>query len=117
MSYQRRQGSDPTLHLLNLTANDIVIDIGCGPGTDLATMARTARSAVGVDCSRSMVEAAAASAVAVSVSPEVLVADGQQLPFADGSFTAANCRAVLIHTPDPHTSVREIARPDRVANV
>ena len=105
MSHQRRRGSDPTLHLLDLNHDDVVLDVGCGPGTDLATTARSARLAIGIDRSASMATAASEATSTVATA-QVLVGEAQQLPFGDGAFTAANCRAVLIHAPQPRGGSR-----------
>jgi SAM-dependent methyltransferase/uncharacterized protein YbaR (Trm112 family) len=39
-----------------------------------------------------------------------VIADGHDLPFADGSFDAVICQAVLEHVPDPYRCVSEIHR-------
>lgn len=103
MRHQRRAGADPLLEALAVDGHDVVLDVGCGTGIDLAALAGQARCAVGIDRSAAMVADACHRAA-------VVVADGQQLPFRTASFDACLCRAVLVHTPQPGATMGEIAR-------
>src|SRR5690348_14807223 len=77
--------------LLQVQPGNAVLDVGCGVGQDVLTLAQlvgpTGR-AVGVDNSTTMIEQAhAAAAVEPSNLPvEFLVADAHTLPFADATF-------------------------------
>ena len=106
MRHQRAYGADRALGFLELTENDSVLDIGCGPGADLELMHRQARRAVGVDLSEAMVKAAQVRAP----NARVLIGRATELPFANGSFDAAWARALLIHVPDAETALDEMAR-------
>ena len=94
------------LGLLELTESDSVLDIGCGPGADLELMHRQARSAVGIDLSEAMVNAAQRRVP----NARVLIGRATELPFANSSFDAAWARALLIHVPDAESALGEMAR-------
>lgn len=108
MDHQRRGTGDPLLTALGIGTGDAALDLGCGTGVDLAAMATRTARAVGVDRSATMAGVAAGRGGAAGT--RVAVADGQRLPFAEGSFDAVNCRAVLVHTPRPELTMAEVRR-------
>ena len=82
-----------------------MLDLGCGPGADLGTIAEQSGRAVGVDLSIAMVcEAGHVS------SASVVVANAEQLPFPDAAFDACWASLVLIHVAKPLEAIREVAR-------
>ncbi len=105
---RQRENSEPHVAIdqLRLTDADRVIDIGCGPGADLAVFAGRARLAVGMDRADTMARAARTQ---VPTAP-VVVADANRLPFPAEAFDAAWVRAVLVHMPVPQPAVNEVAR-------
>lgn len=62
------------------------LDLGCGTGVALATLARLGWSVVGVDVSADQLRLARQRAEAAGA--ELVQADAAELPFADGSFDA-----------------------------
>jgi SAM-dependent methyltransferase len=106
MDRQRGSHTERALVELDLHDSDVVLDVGCGTGVDLANLAGRTRVAVGLDLSVTMANAARSRA------PDAFVigADAQRIPVADGVFDACSARAVLIHTPRPDEVVREMAR-------
>lgn len=92
--------------LLARATGERILDLACGPGHAAAAVAASGRRAVGVDFSPSMIEAAR------SLHPhiEFLVADVEDMPFADGAFDQAVCNFGFQHFPDIDRAVREIAR-------
>lgn len=98
-----------TLARLAVRADDRVLDIGCGTGTLLAAIARTAPSArhTGVDLVPEMLAVARDK-----LGPEVglHVARAQALPFADQSFELAISSSVLHFVRDPGAALREMLR-------
>ncbi|WP_165250922.1 methyltransferase domain-containing protein [Paludisphaera soli] len=96
-----------------------ILDVGCGLGDDASALARLAApggSAVGVDSSRAMIEAARARHGEVE-GLTFEVADAAALPFDDASFDACRIDRVLQHVADPGPVVREMARVLRPGGV
>lgn len=109
MAHQRRAGADDAVGALGLAAGARVLDLGCGPGVDLAALAERVGATglpIGLDRSATM---AAASRTAVP-GAAVVVGSGEALPFPSASFDGAWLRAVLVHAPDPAAVVGEVAR-------
>jgi ubiquinone/menaquinone biosynthesis C-methylase UbiE len=80
-----------------------VIELGAG-SSPLVTAVDAARR-VACDLSLDMVGASVTPSAAICV-----VADAQQLPFADGTFDGAFCINLLEHAPEPSRVVLEAAR-------
>jgi SAM-dependent methyltransferase len=96
---------------LDIPAGGIALDVGSGPGSVTASLARAAGPgglALGVDISEPML----ARAVRAEAGPQVgfLRADAQRLPFRDETFDAAVSMAVLQLIPDPSAALAEMAR-------
>ena len=93
---------------LSLPAEGKILDVGCDGGTLLREVAASVGAArvVGVDLS------AEAVAYCLGKSPEfdVVVGDGEDLPFADSSFDAIFCSEVLEHVERPEKLLSEIRR-------
>lgn len=93
-----------------------ILDVGCGTGTaevKLSRMHLTQVSLVAVDLSADRARAARAAARSHNIRASFAAADGCALPFADATFDAAFCVAVLQHIPDVGVAVRELARVTR----
>jgi arsenite methyltransferase len=99
------------LEWLNIPPGGIALDVGCGPGSITASLARAAEPgglALGVDISEPML----ARAARAEAGPQVgfLRADAQRLPLRDQTVDAAVSMAVLQLIPDPAAALSEIAR-------
>jgi len=85
-----------------------ILDVGCDGGTLLRAVAESvgASRVVGVDLSDDAV------AYSLSQSPEfdLVVGDGEALPFADSAFDAIFCSEVLEHVERPEKLLSEIRR-------
>jgi ubiquinone/menaquinone biosynthesis C-methylase UbiE len=99
--------------LLELKPGDAVLDVGCGPASDVfeleAIVGLTGR-AVGVDASTAMIEEGRRRAAEVGSRAELEVASVESLPFPDATFDAVRTERVLMHVRDAATAVRELAR-------
>lgn len=93
---------------LGIAASDRVLDLGCGTGADLASLADSAGHVVGLDRSLAMSQKAQ-SCVAVDIG-SVVNGDGHRLPFPDECFDACWIRAVLVHADDPRQVLDEVVR-------
>jgi ubiquinone/menaquinone biosynthesis C-methylase UbiE len=99
---------------LGVARGDHVLDIGCGPGRSLATLANLAPEGrvVGADPSALMAELAVKrnSALVRTHRVEIVMASAASLPFADAAFDKALCVHVLYFWNDPDGAFGEIAR-------
>jgi len=103
--------SKDALELAKVPPNADVLDVCTGPGTLAFQAAASARRAVGVDFSPSMLEQLRERAKELGVANiETVEADGQALPFADASFDAAFSMFGLIFFPDRNKGFRELLR-------
>src|SRR5580693_3569938 len=96
---------------LNIPQGGIALDVGSGPGSITAALARAAGPdglALGVDISVPML----VRAVRNEAGPQVgfLRADAQRLPLRDNTIDAVTSMAVFQLIPDPAAALGEIAR-------
>lgn len=87
-----------------------LLEIGCGMGTDLLQFARGGAHCTGVDLTPRSVEITRHRFALYDMPGNFLVADGERLPFADGSFDVVYSNGVLHHTPNTAAAVREVHR-------
>jgi ubiquinone/menaquinone biosynthesis C-methylase UbiE len=81
-----------------------VLEVGCGTGLILHRTAEFARSAIGIDLSRGMLEKAAERGLRVAQG------SATALPIATGSVDVAYSFKVLAHIPDIAGAMREMTR-------
>ena len=85
----------------------VVLDIACGTGYGSRYILQTGCARViGVDRSFEAVE----YAVAHCNGPNFIVADGQQLPFPAGAFSAVVSLETIEHVPEPESFLHELHR-------
>ncbi|WP_327089360.1 methyltransferase domain-containing protein [Nonomuraea sp. NBC_01738] len=105
-----RACKERAMELLDLRPVHTMLDLGCGPGTDLPAMVDRAGRVVGVDRDPVML----AEARRRAPEAEVLESDLHRLPLEDGSVDRARTDRVLIHVDDPLlvlAEFRRVARP------
>jgi len=104
------------LERIALTPGAAVLDVGCGPGTDVFDMVElvgpTGRL-VGLDASEIMLAEARRRARAFDVPITFEVGDVQALPFPDDTFDVCRAERVLEHLPDPERALTEMVRVTR----
>lgn len=117
---------DAAFLLPHIKKTDRILDVGCGPGTITAGLARYASegATVGVDLSAEVLQKARALAAESGTVPttdgapgavtfaQANVLDG--LPYADGAFDVVYCSQVLGHMPPPDMPLRALAEMRRV---
>jgi SAM-dependent methyltransferase len=87
-----------------------VLEVGCGAGVDLARFAKGGAAVVGVDLAASAIELARANFAQQGLAGEFQVADGEALPFPDGSFDLVYAHGVVQYTANPKRLVEECRR-------
>ena len=94
---------------LGLTAQDRLLDVGCGTGAAVRLACATVARGVGVDSSPAMIARARELAGGLA-NAEFVEADAEGLPFTDASFTAVLCTTSLHHYPSPAAAIAQMAR-------
>ncbi|MGY0232271.1 methyltransferase domain-containing protein [Longispora urticae] len=102
--YKRR-----ALAALDLVPGNTVLDLGCGPGTDLADLVAgvgPTGGVFGVDADPGMLATARLRVPAATLH----LGDAHALPLADASVDRARADRVLQHVADPARAVAELRR-------
>lgn len=98
-------------HSLDHAERASAVDLACGPGTFVRSMARHVARAAGVDITPAMLaRAQKETALAGLTNTTFFCADVEALPFADDSWDIALCGYALHHLLRPAQVVREMAR-------
>lgn len=114
-----RSVKDESYQLLRLTSSSLVLEVGCGIGTDawrLSEMIGESGLIIGIDPGRSMITDACAkevtpfSSLCNQKSPHFMQMDGRYLGFPDMSFDAIREDRALQHIKNPELVIREIFR-------
>lgn len=102
--------------LLHLRWGASVLDLGCGPGLDVAALAGLVGAGgrvVGVDHDAHLLARARERTLNTRADVSFVQAEGHALPFADGSFDAVRAERVLMHNADPVPILAEMVRVTR----
>ena len=102
-------------HLLRLVPFDkcrgkAVLEVGCGAAVDLARFARNGAVVTGVDLAQSAIDLARANFAQQHLEGELLVADGERLPFLDERYDLVYAHGVVQYTAHPQRLVDECRR-------
>ena len=102
-------------HLLRLVNFDgysgqRVLEVGCGAAVDLARFAKGGALVTGVDIAPSAIELARANFEQQRLHGSFQVADGERLPFPDGSFDLVYAHGVVQYTVNPKRLVDQCHR-------
>ncbi|HEX6508074.1 MAG TPA: methyltransferase domain-containing protein [Chloroflexota bacterium] len=102
-----------TYALLELQPGHRVLDVGCGTGEDVRTMARIVGPTghvVGLDSSSTVIEVAAARTASEDLPCEFRIGQAEMLDLEDGSFDACRAERVLQHVANPGQAIAEMIR-------
>jgi ubiquinone/menaquinone biosynthesis C-methylase UbiE len=98
-----------------LTGNERVLDVACGPGYIAEAFARAAREVIGVDLTAAMLEIGAERTKERGGSNvSFQIGDVQTLPFEKETFEVVVSRLALHHMQNPAQVVREMTRVCRL---
>jgi ubiquinone/menaquinone biosynthesis C-methylase UbiE len=118
-SHRWRTAENSAAYLLPALGHGVsLLDVGCGPGTITADLARRVApgEVVGLDRDPGVLAEAAAAAPGV----RFVAGDVYALPFPDGAFDVVHAHQVLQHLTDPVSALREmgrVCRPDGIVAV
>jgi SAM-dependent methyltransferase len=87
-----------------------VLEIGVGMGADYLEWLKAGAQATGVDLSSASIERARRRCEMAGYSPDLQVADAENLPFVDNSFDVIFSYGVMHHSPNTSQCVREAWR-------
>jgi ubiquinone/menaquinone biosynthesis C-methylase UbiE len=87
-----------------------VLEVGCGAGTDLVRFARGGASVTGVDLAASSISLARKNFAFEGLRANLLVADGERLPFGAQKFDLVYAHGVVQYTTDGAALIRECRR-------
>jgi SAM-dependent methyltransferase len=118
-SHRTRTVENSAAYLLPyLRPDHRLLDVGSGPGTITADLARLVREVVAIEITD---EAAALTRTELDqqglVAVDVRVGDAHVLDLADGEVDVVHAHQVLQHLADPVTALREMARVTRPGGV
>lgn len=99
------------IRLLDLRPGQVALDVGCGPGSDLAGMRERVGPegrTIGVDRNPEMCAEARRRLGFPDV--RIMCADAHALPLSDGSVDRARAERVLMHVADPARALADLRR-------
>jgi phosphatidylethanolamine/phosphatidyl-N-methylethanolamine N-methyltransferase len=109
VAWPLERGRRRAIDRLDLTDDDRILVLGCGPGVDLEYLPAGA-DITAVDITPAMVERTERRAAEFGLDVEARVGDATDLPFDDDAFDAVLLHLVLSVVPDPEVVVAETAR-------
>ncbi len=87
-----------------------VLEVGCGMGTDLLQFARGGAEVYGCDLTEKGATLTRKRLKLYGFQGEILVADGENLPFPNNFFDLVYSWGVIHHTPNTPAAMKEIIR-------
>jgi ubiquinone/menaquinone biosynthesis C-methylase UbiE len=99
-----------------LALGESVLEVGCGPGTDLFDMVDSVGPTgrlVGLDASEVMIAEAKRRTEELQVPITFEVGEAQSLPFPDAAFDVCRAARLLEHLPDARPVLAEMIRVTR----
>jgi ubiquinone/menaquinone biosynthesis C-methylase UbiE len=102
---------EPLIEALDPQAQHRVLDVGCGTGQFVVTIAPLVREVVGVDLTPAMLDQGRALQIGAGVTNvEWRQGDSSGLPVTDGAFDIVTSRSMLHHAANPAGTIAEMVR-------
>jgi ubiquinone/menaquinone biosynthesis C-methylase UbiE len=108
--YQEYAPWMPELMGFNEFAGARLLEVGCGMGTDLLQFARGGAVCTGMDLTPRSIAITRQRFALYGQRTNLLIGDGERLPFADATLDVVYSNGVLHHTPDTAGAIRELHR-------
>jgi SAM-dependent methyltransferase len=108
-----RMAKRESFALLEASAGQRLLDLGCGDGEDVRELARIVGrygEVVGIDKSEVLIDRARGCTPPELGWVEFVCADANALPFPDASFDACRADRTIQHVPDADVALAELAR-------
>jgi len=105
-----------SFELLEVKPGAQLLDVGCGTGDDVRTLAQMVGSTgrvVGVDHSETMIAEARKRAAGLNLPVEYHESDAHYLDFADDTFDGCRAERVFMHVENPRQTLAEMIRVTR----
>ncbi len=94
---------------IKLRGEEVVLDLGCGTGKLLSDIINLSNLAIGIDLSRRMLSVAKGR-LRKHQNFDVILCDGEVLPFRDSVFDLILCIETIEHIQSPLIMLHEVAR-------
>lgn len=102
---------DLLIKTAGIQADNIVLDVACGPGLVACEVAKVARRVTGVDITPAMIEQARSHQQSLALTNvDFVVGDAHPLPFEDGAFDRVITRYSFHHFTRPDLAFAEMLR-------
>jgi len=96
---------------LKLQPESLVLDVACGPGAFVLTLAPKVRFAFGMDLTGEMLRQARDFQAEKQIANAAFIrGEGEQIPYADATFDLVSCQYAFHHIPKPELVLQEMVR-------
>ena len=102
--------TDKVLRVLDVRADDVVVDFGCGSGHYTIPLSKKAKRVIGIDLQAGKLERAAKYAKRNNVVVEFYQSDGKSIPLNDARADLIFLRRVYHELDDKHVVLKELVR-------
>jgi len=106
---EQRMKIEVALEKVELTAESLILDCGCGTGLLFEYVASKAKMVVGLDISRGILKEAEKRARKFG-NVHLILADADHTPFKDGVFSHVFAVTLLQNMPNPEETLAEVMR-------
>ncbi len=109
-------GVDRAIELLDTRPGQVLLDVGCGIGEAVRTLAQQVAPAgrvLGIDPSETFLAQARTRSESLGVRVEFRQGDAHELPFPDATFDGCLSTLVFVHLADPARALGEMVRVTR----